>query len=194
MKNAAGIREWLFRHRSYTPVPLVVAMLLFAKPTAASFAWGLPMALLGEALRLWGVSLAGSSTRVTGGVGAIELVTSGPFAHVRNPLYLGNILLYVGMGIASNALFPWLQTAGLLWFAFQYSAIVGLEEDYLRTRFGDAYARYCAAVPRFIPSPRRYDGGGPQPELSWARGLRSDRSSLLAIALLSAALVVREMI
>jgi protein-S-isoprenylcysteine O-methyltransferase Ste14 len=194
MKNAAGMREWLFRHRSYTPVPLVVAMLLFARPTAASFAWGLPLALLGEAIRLWGVSLAGSSTRVTGEVGAIELVTSGPFAHVRNPLYLGNILLYVGMGIASNALFPWLQAAGLCWFAFQYSAIVGLEEDFLRTRFGEEYERYCAAVPRFIPSPRRYDAGGIQPELSWARGLRSDRRSLQAIVLLTIALLVRGML
>jgi protein-S-isoprenylcysteine O-methyltransferase Ste14 len=169
-------------------------MLLFARPTAASFAWGLPLALFGETIRLWGVSLAGSATRVTGEVGAIELVTSGPFAHVRNPLYLGNLLLYLGMGVASNALFPWLQAGALLWFAVQYSGIVSLEEDFLATRFGDEYRRYCAAVPRFIPSPRRYESGSPQPDLSWPRGLRSERRTLQAIAALTAALVVRGML
>jgi protein-S-isoprenylcysteine O-methyltransferase Ste14 len=194
MKTAADIRQLLFRYRSYTPVPLVLLMLLFARPTAASFAWGLPLALLGESIRLWGVSLAGSATRVTGEVGAIELVTSGPFAHVRNPLYLGNMLLYLGMGVASNALFPWLQAGALLWFIVQYSAIVSLEEDFLRTRFGEEYARYCAAVPRFVPSPRGYEAGGPQPELSWLRGLRSERRTLQAIAALTAALVVRGML
>jgi protein-S-isoprenylcysteine O-methyltransferase Ste14 len=191
MSAAADIRGLLCRYRSYTPIPLIVLMLLFARPTAASFAWGLPVALLGEMLRLWGVSLAGSATRVTGEVGAIELVTSGPFAHVRNPLYLGNMLLYLGLGVASNALFPWLQAGALLWFVFQYRAIVSLEEDFLRGRFGDEYARYCAAVPRFVPSLRGYDAGGPQPELSWQRGLRSERRTLQAIVLLTAALVVR---
>jgi protein-S-isoprenylcysteine O-methyltransferase Ste14 len=193
MNGAVDIRKLLFRYRSYTPVPLVLLMLLFARPTPASFAWGLPLALLGEAIRLWGVSIAGSATRVTGEVGAIELVTSGPFAHVRNPLYLGNLLLYVGMGVASNALFPWLQAGALLWFVFQYSAIVSLEEDFLRTRFGDEYARYCAAVPRFFPLPRRFDSGASQPVLSLPRGLRSERRTLLAIALLTAALVAREL-
>lgn len=191
MRPQTDIRRWLFRYRSYTPIPLLALMLVFADPTPASFLWGLPLALIGEGARLWGVSLAGSATRVTGDVGAIELVTSGPFARVRNPLYLGNILLYLGMGIASNALFPWLQGGSLLWFVFQYSAIVSLEEDFLKERFGDDYARYCAAVPRFIPSLRRYDGGGPQPALSWSRGLNSERRTLQAIALLTAALIVR---
>ena len=195
MKPGTDIRQMLFRYRSYTPVPLVLLMLLFARPSAASFAWGLPLALAGEMLRLWGVSLAGSATRVTGGVGAHELVTSGPFARVRNPLYLGNMMLYIGMGIASNALSPWLQAGALLWFAFQYSAIVSLEEGFLRSKFGDDYARYCAAVPRFLPSLHPYGGGGgAQPELSWSRGLRSERRTLQAFVLLTAALVVRGML
>ena len=191
MKGGSGVREFLFRYRGYTPVPIVILMLLFARPTAASFAWGLPIALLGEAIRLWGVSLAGSATRATGGVGAIELVTSGPFAYVRNPLYMGNLLLYLGMGIASNALSPWLQAAALLWFFAQYSAIVSLEEEFLVGRFGEEYTRYCAAVPRFLPTFRRYEGGEPQPGLSLGRGLRSERRTLQAMALLTIALVVR---
>lgn len=191
MNGRGDIRATLFRWRSYTPVPLAVLMLVFARPTLASFAAGLPIALAGEMIRLWGVSLAGSATRVTGEVGAIELVTSGPFAFVRNPLYVGNMLLYLGLGIASMALFPWLQAGAALWFAFQYGAIVSLEEEFLRERFGEAYARYCAAVPRFVPRLIPYEGGGPQPDLDWSRGLRSDRRSLQALAILTAALALR---
>ncbi len=195
MSANRDIRALLFRYRSYTPLPLVALMLLFAAPTARSFLWGLPIAFAGELIRLWGVSIAGSETRVTGGVGASQLVTSGPFAWVRNPLYVGNILLYLGLGVASFALFPWLQAGAGLWFAFQYSAIVGLEEDFLLERFGEQYRRYAAAVPRFIPALRPYrDAGAPQPILSWSRGFRSERRTLQAIVLLTAALVIRGLV
>ncbi|HLF14104.1 MAG TPA: isoprenylcysteine carboxylmethyltransferase family protein [Bacteroidota bacterium] len=195
MNAKHDIRRLLFRYRSYTPLPVIILMLLFAQPSAASVLWGLPVAAAGEMIRLWGVSIAGSETRVTGAVGASQLVTSGPFAHVRNPLYLGNVMLYLGMGIASFALFPWLQAGAALWFVFQYSAIVSLEEEFLREKFGERYRLYAAAVPRFLPDGRTYrDPGGPQPELSWSRGLRSERRTLQAILLLTAALVVRGLV
>ncbi len=195
MTAKKDIRDLLFRYRSYTPLPLVALMLLFADPTAQSFLWGLPVTAAGELIRLWGVSIAGNETRVTGAVGASQLVTSGPFAYVRNPLYLGNIMLYLGMGIASFALFPWLQAGAALWFVFQYSAIVSLEEEFLREKFGERYRRYAAAVPRFLPGGRPYrDPGGFQPGLSWSRGLRSERRTLQAILLLTAALVVRGLV
>ncbi len=195
MTPTRDIRETLFRYRSYTPLPLVALMLLFAAPTASSFLWGLPVAFAGELLRLWGVSIAGSETRVTGGVGASQLVTSGPFAWVRNPLYAGNILLYLGLGVASYALFPWLQAGAGLWFAFQYSAIVSLEEEFLLEKFGGRYRRYAEAVPRFIPGLRPYrEPGAAQPLLSWSRGLRSERRTLQAIALLTAAIIVRGLV
>lgn len=194
MTAAADIREFLFRHRGYTPVPFVVLIVLFAKPTAASFAAGLTIALLGETLRLWGVSIVGTETRVTGGVGASQLVTSGPYARVRNPLYAGNMLIYLGMGIASHAWFPWLQAGGMLWFLVQYSVIVHREEEFLLERFGDRYVRYAGAVPRFFPALRRYHEGEGQPAPDWRMALRSDRRTLQAIALLAAALAVRGML
>lgn len=189
--NGFDLRAVLFRWRSYTPVPLVILMLLFAQPSVASFLWGLPVAICGELLRLWGVSIVGSETRVTGGVGASRLITSGPFARVRNPLYVGNMMLYAGMGVMSFALFPWLQAAALLWFLFQYSQIVSLEEEFLTERFGDEYTRYCAAVPRFLPAVRKYRPGTDQPTFDWGRGLRSEKRTLQAIVLLTALLVVR---
>jgi len=185
------IRDLFFRYRSYTPVPLIVVMLLFAEPTAMSFAVGIPVTAAGEFIRLWGVSIAGSETRVTGGVGASLLITSGPFAFIRNPLYVGNILIYTGLGVTSMALFPWLQGAALLFFAIQYRSIVSLEEEFLSGKFGDEYRGYLAAVPRFIPDGRKFPGAtAGQPDLLWGRGLRSERRTLQAIVLLTAALIL----
>ncbi len=187
----ADIRDFFFRYRSYTPVPLVLVMLIFARPTPLSFAVGIPMAAAGEFIRLWGVSIAGVETRVTGGVGASTLITSGPFSYVRNPLYVGNILIYLGLGVASMALFPWLQGAALAFFAFQYRSIVSLEEDFLSEKFGDGYREYRVAVPRFIPDGRRFSGKpAVQPVLSWGRGFRSERRTLQAIIILTAALIL----
>ena len=81
----------IFKYRSYTPIPFVILMLIFENATITSLLIGFVIALFGELIRLWGVSWAGSETRTTGGVGGTYLVISGPFAHVRNPLYVGNI-------------------------------------------------------------------------------------------------------
>ena len=75
----------------------------------------------GEFLRFWGVAYAGSLTRTTTSVKANELITIGPFAHVRNPLYIGNILIYLGFGIIINRFVsPIFQIFALVWFIFQY--------------------------------------------------------------------------
>jgi protein-S-isoprenylcysteine O-methyltransferase Ste14 len=147
---------------------------------------GFLMAVIGECIRLWGVSWAGSETRTTGGVGGTFLVISGPFAHVRNPLYVGNILMYVGIGIMANALVPYLPAVAFLFFAWQYVTIVGEEEDYLKTAFGESYAEYCKNVPRFIPRISAYKNSGlEQPAFDLKAGLRSERRTLQAFSLIT---------
>ncbi len=179
-------RQRLFQFRSYTPFPFLIVMVIFAHPTFASFIVGLCIVLLGEAVRLWGVASAGSETRTTGPVGGTFLITKGPFSYVRNPLYLGNMLMYFGIGIMSNALFPWLPMIALLFFLFQYSLIVSLEEEYLLRTFREEFVRYCEAVPRFMPTFRRYGGGThEQPDLDWKRGIVSEQRTLQAIGLLT---------
>lgn len=172
------------------PIPFVVLMLAYARPTLVTVLVGINLVIAGEALRLWGVAIAGSETRTTGPVGGTFLITTGPFAYVRNPLYVGNIMIYLGFGVMSYALFPWLTLAAYLFFATQYSMIVSLEELYLRNRFGAEYERYAKSVPRFLPSLRRFaKGENEQPELDWARGVVSEKSSLIAISLLTFALM-----
>lgn len=179
-------RELVFRYRSYTPIPFLIVMAVFARPTLPSIVAGLAVMLLGETIRLWGVSIAGSETRTTGTVGGTYLITTGPFAHVRNPLYVGNMLLYVGVGILANALTPWLPLAALGWFAFQYSLIVSGEEEYLAQRFGEAYERYRAGVPRFLPRLTPYRDTAPAPKsMNLREGLASERRTLQAITLVT---------
>ena len=184
-------RQRLFQYRSYTPLPFLVVMIYFAHPSVHSMIIGFCVISLGEFLRLWGVAIAGSETRTTGPVGGTFLITTGPFAFIRNPLYVGNMLLYFGVGVMANAIFPWLPLIALAYFFFQYSLIVSLEEEYLSKAFGEHFAKYCAAVPRFVPTFIRYGGTSQeQPPLDWKRGFASEKRTLQAIGLLTVLLVI----
>lgn len=185
------IRQILFKYRSYTPLPLLIVMFIFAHPNPQSLAVGFFIVLAGEAIRLWGVSIVGSETRTTGSAGGTNLITTGPFAYVRNPLYVGNILLYVGFGLMSNALFPWLTLAAVAIFFIQYYLIVTLEEEYLAKTFGVLFEDYARWVPRFLPRLRKYrTRGATQIKGDLRRGLSSEIRTLQALFLISAALVV----
>ena len=167
-------------------------MLIFQQTTLQSLIIGFVVALTGEAFRLWGVSYAGSETRTTGDVGGTYLVISGAFGHVRNPLYLGNILLYLGIGIMSNALFPYLQIVALVFFYIQYRLIIIAEEKYLKSAFGKSYEKYYNSVPRLIPRPTKYvDKSVPQPPLNVKAGLRSEKRSLQAFTIITAILIIQ---
>lgn len=182
----SGIASNFFKYRSYTPIPFVILMLLFAYPNIWSLILGFILALSGELLRLWGVSWAGSETRTTGAVGGSYLIISGPFSHLRNPLYLGNILMYTGLGIMSFALFPWLQIAGFIFFSLQYYLIVIEEEKYLVQTFGEQYEAYKSYVPRFIPRIIKYKAPDVvQPSYDIKKGLVSEKRSLQAFALVT---------
>lgn len=176
----------VFKYRSYTPIPFIILMVLYNEPNVYSLIGGFLIAVAGELIRLWGVSWAGSETRTTGGVGGTYLVISGPFGHVRNPLYVGNIMMYVGIGIMANALCPYLPIIAFFFFAWQYVTIVGEEEAYLKTAFGESYAEYCKNVPRFIPRISAYKNSAlPQPSYNLKAGLRSERRTLQAFTIIT---------
>lgn len=165
-------------------------MVLFAAPTWETMAVGAVIALCGEAIRFWGVAYAGSLTRVTGSVGAPEVVVTGPYAHTRNPLYIGNIMMYSGVGLMANALAPWLVMVTFLYFVVQYSMIVSLEEEFLEKEFGDEYLRFKREVPRFFPrlAPYRVPAQEHQ-KANWAEAIRSERRTFQAILIMMVLLV-----
>ncbi|HRE41646.1 MAG TPA: isoprenylcysteine carboxylmethyltransferase family protein [Ignavibacteria bacterium] len=152
MNSLKSIGNILFKYRSYTPLPFVILMLIFANPTLEKLIIGFLTALFGEIIRLLSVSYAGSETRTTESVGGSYLVTQGPYSIVRNPLYIGNIMIYTGIGIMSNALFPYLPLAGLIYFSFQYYCIILNEEAYLSDTFKNKFRVYTETVGRFFPT------------------------------------------
>lgn len=150
-----SLGKFFFKYRSYTPLPFFFVMIIFMKPDLFSILSGLPLIIAGEIIRIWAVSFAGSETRTTDGVGGSNLVTQGPFSIVRNPLYLGNVLIYTGIGIMSFAIFPYLQIFGLIYFTFQYYCIILNEEEYLVKTFSSKFEIYLKSVNRFIPWKRK---------------------------------------
>jgi len=183
--------ESIFKYRSYTPIPFLLVMVIFQEATAVSLIAGFLVVAIGELFRFWGVVYAGSETRTTGTVGGTFLVTRGAFSHLRNPLYFGNILMYVGIGIMSWSLFPYLQIAALIFFLFQYHVIINGEEEYLRKTFGKQYDDYVKNVPRLIPRLTSYKSDNEeQPELNFKAGLRSEKRTLQAITIVSIILVL----
>lgn len=174
------IRQFFFKYRGFTPIPFILIALLLARPTAQSFFWGIVLMIIGELVRLWGVSHAGGATR-TRHVGAPELITSGPFGHVRNPLYIGNMFMYTGAAVIANFWMPWLVLLVWLFFGTQYYLIVKLEEDKLNDLFGDAYRDYCRQVPRFLPRLSRAPMAKQRPGNLMA-ALKSEKSTFMSFS------------
>jgi protein-S-isoprenylcysteine O-methyltransferase Ste14 len=175
------VGAWLFERRTIIPVPLILALLLArsASRGPALVGAGVTLVALGEAVRLWAVRHIGVISR-TRRDRLGPLVTSGPFALVRNPLYLGNVGLWVGFALCANA--PWLAPVFAAILAFEYHAIVRWEERLLEERLGERYRAYAAEVPRWIPLFGR-SAGSATPAFSWRDTLYSERGTLIAIAI-----------
>jgi hypothetical protein len=111
------------------------------------------------------------------------LVAAGPFAMVRNPLYLGNIALWLGFTMLAQL--PWLVIPVGLLLALEYHAIVRWEEQLLEQRLGESYRAYAARVPRWIPrvsAPAANAVAVPRGAYAWGDTLFSERGTLIAIA------------
>lgn len=176
--------DFVFRYRNgLFPVVLGVLLLGF-RPEAgwgsAADRWldalGLLLALAGEGLRVLVVGLAyikrgGVNKRVY----ADSLVTGGIFAHCRNPLYVGNVLVLLGLfAIHGN---PWVWALGTGFVLISYAAVVAAEERYLRARFPGEYAEYCRRVNRWLPDPRGLGATLRGMRFNWRRVLVKEYSS-----------------
>jgi protein-S-isoprenylcysteine O-methyltransferase Ste14 len=152
MLTEAG--NFLFRYRN-SLFPFACFLLFLPGPdpfpdAMQAAAVGAVIALLGQIIR--GATI-GLRYVVRGGrnrrVYADDLVTEGIYAHTRNPMYVGNLLIMAGLAIASNS---WVTIAVAVPLGlFMYASIVAAEENYLGQRFGSAFSAYCRDVPRWVP-------------------------------------------
>jgi len=152
------------------------AILLLVRPTPASLLLAAPFALLGEGLRVW----------ASGHIEKLHvLATGGPYAYTRNPLYLGSLLLIVGVAVASAS--PWVGLIAVLYVAVFYPGMVKGEARRMAGKHGDAYAAWAASVPLFLP---RLTPAGPRASsFSWARVL-ANREWQAALVVPGAALLL----
>lgn len=154
------IGNFFFKYRNWVFILLYLALFIPSPPIFSPdgfgptyYLWpmviGLIVTVAGQLIR--GITI-GLAYIIRGGkegkVHAEELVTGGIFNHCRNPLYVGNILMLLGVGILSNSLIY--LAVFIPFFLFVYQAIVLAEENFLRNKFGQAYINYCNRVNRWL--------------------------------------------
>jgi len=188
-EGIARLGGWLFKHRTSIPLPIGAALLTIPASGSSSGSGparpiGIALVLAGELLRLWAVRHIGVISRTRSDrVG--PLVDTGPFGLVRNPLYLGNILLWLGFTLSAGL--AWLGPLVAALLAFEYHAIVRWEEHLVEAKLGAPYRTYKDRVPRWLPLGRSRQGGRStpllsRPSFSWRDTFFSERGTLLAIA------------
>lgn len=160
---------------------LVPVFLWLARPTIPLLVAGAAVGGVGCAIRSWAAGVI-VKDRV--------LTTSGPYAHTRNPLYLGTFFLGLGLTLASAR--PSLVAAFLVLFLVVYGLSMKREAQKLEEAFGDEYRAYAEDVPLFVPRLRPYRGGDDEGGFDPARYRRhGEHHSLLVLVLGFGALVAR---
>ena len=186
-----NIRTFLFRNRSYTPIPLVIAILYFTSTIYPYIIYGLILIVIGEVIRINAVRYAGGVTRTTN-VGAPSLCTSGPYARTRNPLYFGNVIIYSGVVLFSGGpmMVPLLCVV-LSFFTFQYYMIISLEEETLKDLFKEKYLQYCENVPRLFPRIFSWEGDSIIQPSSFASTIKTEKRTLQNIVMIIFLIILR---
>lgn len=124
---------------------IVLPFFVFARPTSTHLAVGSALAVLGLVLRGWAAGTIHKDERLT---------TSGPYAFVRHPLYLGSLILGLGVTVVGAS---WLWPAlFLLFYIGVYARTMSAENDRLAALFPAHFPEYRAAVPALVPRPSPY--------------------------------------
>jgi len=190
--NAATVKvgTWFFRWRSYTPIPVIAILLgvVFTCPaqqdtgnlgTQVLTALGIALAIVGEAVRFLTLGqvpegTSGQGTRLE----ASALNTQGPYAHVRNPLYLGNLGICLGLLLIAHR--AWAYAIGISFFLLQYFFIIRAEESFLQEQYGGRFQRYTELVPRWIPRLTPAYPGRVREHFDFARALKKEHNPATA--------------
>ena len=176
--------NFLFKYRSYTPIPLAIYILYNSYPEIQNILIGFILIAIGESLRMWAVSYAGGVTRTTK-VGAPSLCTSGPYGYTRNPLYIGNMIIYSGVVFVAGSL-NILSMLIVTWafFIIQYYLIINLEQNTLIDIFGKEYKNYMNNVPIFFPRLTSWKNKDKYIPMKFSKTIKTEKRTLQNIILL----------
>jgi protein-S-isoprenylcysteine O-methyltransferase Ste14 len=185
-RTPARLGAVLFRNRGWLPVPFILVPLLApGHSSPAQWIAGAFVIALGEVLRLAGVAAAGTVTRRRSR-DVQRLVTYGIFAWARNPLYIGNLLIWAGFVVVSGVF--WFLPVAIALFAAEYSLIVRYEEGVLESIFGGEYLAYKRSTPRWVPRAPQDSAVGPH---DWSEAWRSEVSTFVQYAVLAVAFAAK---
>ncbi|MBI3610833.1 MAG: isoprenylcysteine carboxylmethyltransferase family protein [Nitrospirae bacterium] len=150
--------EAVRRYRIVLSAGIGALLIYLSRPTGISLLIGLPVVLLGEAIRTWSSGYIRKNK---------ELATDGPYAHTRNPLYLGSFGIGLGFVIMGSS--PWVLLIFIIAFGVVYGGVIRSEEGSLMRTFGAPFEHYARTVPRFLPRWARapYGVGGFDWALVW---------------------------
>ncbi|MBI4355761.1 MAG: isoprenylcysteine carboxylmethyltransferase family protein [Candidatus Omnitrophica bacterium] len=147
--------------------PLLLLVFLTARTTETRLSVGVGLALLGLLIRLWANGYVGhvkvNWTEPQRGEAKIgRLITAGPYAHVRHPLYLGTLLIGLSLWVIVGRF--WLGVVGITLFLIIYRRKMDEEDVTLQREGGEAFGQYQRTVPRWLPTGRR----ATQPSGQWS--------------------------
>ncbi len=136
--------------RTMAAVVVGVALFYFAKPSPLCFLTGAVITIGGEGLRLWAAGHLRKNKQLT---------TTGPYAHMKNPLYAGTLLITVGYSAMARNI--WILIGGFVWFFIYYAPYKKRQEhEKLVGSFGEPWIEYDKAVPDYLPRLSPYPGRG----------------------------------
>ncbi len=183
------IGKWLFRWRSYLPLALIAVVIpallnysyLFGSHVY-DLVWGMfcfTISLFGLWIRCYtiGYTPKGTSGRNTKSQKADSLNTTGIYSITRNPLYLGNFFIVLGITMLLRVW--WICVIYFLTFWLYYGRIIKIEESYLINKFGKVYKDYVHRTPVFIPHFKLWQP--PMLSFSFKKILKREYPSLFGI-------------
>lgn len=170
--------DWILRKLStyrgfaYLPPFVLMAFISYSETENHFIIWslGISLILLGGVIRVWATKHIGRRMPWKKRKGK-QLVKTGPYAIVRNPLYIGNIIAATGLSLFSELM--WFTPLLILYLFILYHLVALFEEGKLTERWGDEYRLYMKDVPRWLPKFNRWSltkGGG----FKWRDALRSE--------------------
>jgi protein-S-isoprenylcysteine O-methyltransferase Ste14 len=182
-----AIGNFFFRYRNWIFILFYAALFIPSWPLFSPsrfgknyFLWpviiGLIVTCLGQLIRGLTIGLAYIVRGGREGKPYAEgLVTDGIFKHCRNPLYVGNILMLLGVGILANSLVYVAIVIPV--FLFIYQAIVIAEENFLRGKFGPGFDEYCRNVNRWIPGMKGIGKTLSSMKFNWKRWILKEHTT-----------------
>ncbi len=183
------VSEFVFKNRRFihittAAIPIPVKFLLHGTTTLHLWIAGIFLMLLGVIFRMYTAGYL-SGTHTTTSINADYICTSGPFAYIRNPLYVGNFVIGLSLVIAFNEWYGYLVFA--LHYITAYSILIPYEEKFLADKFGETFTEYRAHSRRFLPKLKPFKGG-PKVTPNFKLGILSEKYYFLILILLFAIL------